>query len=326
MLPRRIDIVEVGPREGVQSEVEIPTSEKIRLVDMLSDCGFREIQVTSFVNPKWVPQMADADRVAAGFQRRAGVRYSCIALNKQGVIRAQAAKKFDLEGMLLFSVSDTFSRKNMNRSISEIVATYGDTIDLFRSFDIPTNRVSAMAVFGCNYEGDIEQENVIRLLRVAVDAAGDRGEKITSIQLCDTMGWANPQSIKRMVGGVREAWPDAKINLHLHDTRGMAIANAFAALELGVDEFDAAVGGLGGCPYGGFKGAAGNIVTEDFVHLCEEIGIETGIDLERLLAVSREAQTIFGHPLPSKTISGGALESYRTASGAASPSADQPDR
>ena len=118
MLPRRIDIVEVGPREGVQSEVEIPTSDKIRLVDMLSDCGFREIQVTSFVNPKWVPQMADADRVAAGFQRRAGVRYSCIALNKQGVIRAQAAKKFDLEGMLLFSVSDTFSRKNMNRSIS----------------------------------------------------------------------------------------------------------------------------------------------------------------------------------------------------------------
>ena len=164
-----------------------------------------------------------------------------------------------------------------------------------------------MAVFGCNYEGDIEQENVIRLLRVAVDAAADRGEKITSIQLCDTMGWANPQSIKRMVGGVREAWPDAKINLHLHDTRGMAIANAFAALELGVDEFDAAVGGLGGCPYGEFKGAAGNIVTEDFVHLCEEIGIETGIDLERLLAVSREAQTIFGHPLPSKTISGGAL-------------------
>jgi len=143
--------------------------------------------------------------------------------------------------------------------------------------------------------------------------ADDHGLPIELIQLADTMGWATPVSIRRMVGKVRDKWPDHRINLHLHDTRGLGLANALAAMEMGVDDFDSAVAGLGGCPYAGFKDAPGNIATEDLVHLCQEIGVETGVDLERLLDVAREAEAIVGHPLPGKVMRGGHLASYRRA-------------
>jgi hydroxymethylglutaryl-CoA lyase len=174
-----------------------------------------------------------------------------------------------------------------------------------------------MAAFGCNYQSDIDPDHVVGLVQRLIQMAADHGMAIELIQLADTMGWANPLAIRRMVGKIRDKWPDHRINLHLHDTRGLGLANALAAMEMGVDDFDSAVAGLGGCPYAGFKDAPGNIATEDLVHLCQEIGVETGVDLQRLLEVAREAEQIVGHPLPGKVMRGGHLDSYRRAAAAA---------
>lgn len=311
-LPKRIIIHEVGPREGIQIEKNpIPTSEKIRFIDMLSQCNFHEIETVSFVSPKWVPSMADAEEVVAGITRTPGTRYTSIYLNAQGMNRAVMTKKLDVEGSLSVTASETFSKKNTNRTIEETFAETQKRVDAFREAGVPASEVSVMAAFGCNYEGDIAAANVIGLIDRLMQMAKDNDLDIKLIQLADTMGWANPVAIRRMVGMVQDRWPDQRVNLHLHDTRGMGLANAFAAMEMGVDDFDSAVAGLGGCPYAGFKDAPGNITTEDLVHMCSELGVETGIDLPRLLDVAREAEAIFGHPLPGKVVRGGHLSSYR---------------
>jgi hydroxymethylglutaryl-CoA lyase len=311
-LPKRIVIHEVGPREGIQIEKNpIPTSEKIRFIDMLSECHFPEIEMVSFVSPKWVPSMADAEEVVAGVTRVPGTRYTAIYLNAQGMNRAVATRKLDVEGSLSVTASETFSKKNTNRTLEETFAETQKRVDAFREAGVPATEVSVMAAFGCNYEGDIPPQKVVGLIDRLMTMARDNDCDIKLIQLADTMGWANPLAIRRMVGLVQDRWPDKRINLHLHDTRGMGLANAFAAMEMGVDDFDSAVAGLGGCPYAGFKDAPGNITTEDLVHMCNEIGVETGIDLERLLDIAREAETIFGHPLPGKVMRGGALAGYR---------------
>ena len=311
-LPKRIIIHELGPREGMQIEkTPIATSEKIRLVDLLSDCVFPEIEVTSFVSPKWVPQMADAEQVAAGFKRRAGTRYTCVYLNTQGMARAVGTQKLDVEGSLSVTASETFSKTNTNRTIAETFAETERRIEALQQMNVPISEVSVMAAFGCNYEGNIAPEHVVRLIERMMGIAADHGLPIKLIQLADSMGWGNPQSVRKLVGMVQDRWPDSRINLHLHDTRGLGLANVLAAMEMGVDDFDSAVAGLGGCPYAGFKDAPGNIATEDLVHLCNEIGVETGVDLERLLDVAREAEKIVGHPLPGKVMRGGHLDSYR---------------
>ena len=311
-LPKRIIIHELGPREGMQIEkTPIATSEKIRLVDLLSDCVFPEIEVTSFVSPKWVPQMADAEQVAAGFKRRAGTRYTCVYLNTQGMARAVGTQKLDVEGSLSVTASEIFSKTNTNRTIAETFAETERRIEALQQMNVPISEVSVMAAFGCNYEGNVAPEHVVRLIERMMGIAAAHGLPIKLIQLADSMGWGNPQSVRKLVGMVQDRWPDSRINLHLHDTRGMGLANALAAMEMGVDDFDSAVAGLGGCPYAGFKDAPGNIATEDLVHLCNEIGVETGVDLERLLDVAREAEKIVGHPLPGKVMRGGHLDSYR---------------
>jgi len=311
-LPKRIIIHELGPREGMQIEkTPIATSEKIRLVDLLSDCVFPEIEVTSFVSPKWVPQMADAEQVAAGFKRRAGTRYTCVYLNTQGMARAVGTQKLDVEGSLSVTASETFSKTNTNRTIAETFAETERRIEALQQMNVPISEVSVMAAFGCNYEGNVAPEHVVRLIERMMGIAAAHGLPIKLIQLADSMGWGNPQSVRKLVGMVQDRWPDSRINLHLHDTRGLGLANALAAMEMGVDDFDSAVAGLGGCPYAGFKDAPGNIATEDLVHLCNEIGVETGVDLERLLDVAREAEKIVGHPLPGKVMRGGHLDSYR---------------
>ena len=313
-LPKRITLHELGPREGMQIEKNpVPTAEKIRLVDMLSECHFPEIEVTSFVSPKWVPQMADAEEVVAGFKRHPGTEYTCVYLNTQGLQRAVMTQKLDVHGSLSITASEAFSRKNTNRSIEETLLETEKRIEGFERFNVRAKEVSVMAAFGCNYQGDIDPDHVVGLVQRLMQMAADHGLSIELIQLADTMGWATPVSIRRMVGKIRGKWPDQRINLHLHDTRGLGLANALAAMELGVDDFDSAVAGLGGCPYAGFKDAPGNIATEDLVHLCQEIGVETGVDLERLLEVAREAETIVGHPLPGKVMRGGHLDSYRRA-------------
>jgi hydroxymethylglutaryl-CoA lyase len=311
-LPKFVNIKEVGPREGMQFEKgPITTSDKIRLVDMLSDCNFKQIEVTSFVSPKWVPQMADADEVARAFKRRSGTEYSCIFLNAKGLERAAAHKKFDIRGGLWATATDTFSKKNTNKNIEETYVDLEERIGVFKSFNIPVERIGIMAAFGCNYEGDVDPQRVVGMVARLIEITQRHNESIKSIALADTMGWATPLTMRRMLGLVRDRWPDKRINLHLHDTRGLGLSNAFAAMEMGVDDFDAAVGGLGGCPYGGFKGAAGNISSEDLVHMCLELGIETGVDLDRLIETAREAEKIVGHPLPGKLIQGSPLKSYR---------------
>ena len=313
-LPKRITLHELGPREGMQIEKNpVPTSEKIRLVDMLSECHFPEIEVTSFVSPKWVPQMADAEEVVAGFKRHPGTEYTCVYLNTQGLQRAVMTHKLDVHGSLSITASEAFSRKNTNRSIEETLLETEKRIEGFERFNVRAKEVSVMAAFGCNYQGDIDPDHVVGLVQRLIQMAADHGLSIELIQLADTMGWATPVTIRRMVGKIRNKWPDQRINLHLHDTRGLGLANALAAMELGVDDFDSAVAGLGGCPYAGFKDAPGNIATEDLVHLCQEIGVDTGVDLERLLDVAREAENIVGHPLPGKVMRGGHLDSYRRA-------------
>ena len=311
-LPKSITIHELGPREGMQIEKEpIATSEKIRLIDMLSECHFHEIEVTSFVSPKWVPQMADAEDVVNGFKRHEGTRYTCVYLNTQGLQRAVMTKKLDVEGSLSVTASEAFSLKNTNRTIDQTFEETEKRIESFQRFDVKASEVSVMAAFGCNYQGDIAPDDVVSLVSRLMSMAADHDIDIRMIQLADTMGWANPMSIRRLVGKVQDKWPDKKINLHLHDTRGLGLSNALAAMEMGVDDFDSAVSGLGGCPYAGFKDAPGNIATEDLVHLCQEIGVDTGVNLERLIEVAREAEGIVRHPLPGKVMRGGYLDSYR---------------
>jgi len=311
-LPKSITIHELGPREGMQIEKEpISTLEKIRLIDMLSECHFHEIEVTSFVSPKWVPQMADAEDVVNGFKRHEGTLYTCVYLNTQGLQRAVMTKKLDLEGSLSVTASEAFSLKNTNRTVDQTFEETEKRIESFQRFDVKASEVSVMAAFGCNYQGDIPPDHVVSLVSRLISMAADHGIDIRMIQLADTMGWANPMSIRRLVGKVQDQWPDKKINLHLHDTRGLGLSNALAAMEMGVDDFDSAVAGLGGCPYAGFKDAPGNIATEDLVHLCQEIGVETGVNLERLIEVAREAEGIVRHPLPGKVMRGGYLDSYR---------------
>jgi hydroxymethylglutaryl-CoA lyase len=310
--PNRVIIREVGPREGMQIEkTQVSTEDKIRLVDLLSECNFPVIEVTSFVSPKWVPQMADAELVAKGFKRNPNTEYQCIYLNSKGIERAQATGKFDLEGVLSIIASETFSRKNTNRSIEETFDEMDQRIAVLGEYNVPISSINVMTAFGCNYEGDVNPQHVIRLISRTIEKANAHGINPERILLGDTVGWANPVSTEYLVGQVQDRWPEKNIVLHLHDTRGMGLANAFVGLKMGVNHFDSSVGGLGGCPFGGSKGASGNITTEDLVHMCHELGIETGIDLEKLIGVTMEAEKILGRELSSKVAKGRSLDSYR---------------
>jgi len=311
-LPKKILINELGPREGMQIEKNpVSTEDKVRLIDALSECNFPEIEVVSFVSPKWVPQMADAENIVRGIKMRPGTRYTSVYLNTQGMARALATERLYVEGSLSVTASETFSLKNTNRTLDQTFEEAERRVEAFKVAGVPAKEVSVMAAFGCNYEGDIDPKKVVGLIDRLMTMASEHELPIEIIQLADTMGWANPASVRKLVGLVQDKWPDLRINLHLHDTRGMGLMNALAGLEMGVDDFDTAVGGLGGCPYAGFTGAAGNITTEDVVHLCHELGIETGIDLDRLLEVALEAEQIVGHPLPGKVMRGGSLATYR---------------
>jgi hydroxymethylglutaryl-CoA lyase len=313
-MPARVTIEEEGPREGFQIETgPIPTARKIELIDALSTTGLKHIQIVSFVDPKRVPGMADAEAVVAGYRRHPGIDYTALWLNERGLERALATGRLDLGGRLHLSASEPFLRRNQNRSFEDDVRQQRLYMDSYRRHGLKLRRVILMAVFGCNFAGDIPIERVLNAIARLREIAADYGETIEWLSLADTMAWATPLSIKRVVGAVRERWPDQRLSLHLHDTRGMAIANAYAGLEMGVDRYDAAVAGLGGCPFAGHAGAAGNVSTEDLVFLCEEMGIATGIDLDRLIEVARLAEDIVGHPLPGSVMKGGSLKPLREA-------------
>ena len=314
-LPRTVKIKEVGPREGFQFEKGgISLADKISLVDALTDTGVKTIEFTSFVSPKWVPQMADAEQMVDGIKQRPGVEYEAIWLNVAGLERAaQFRSRLHLRPMFGVAGSDTFMRKNTNRSVNERIEELPSWAERYQALGMDWIDVGVMAAFGCNYEGDVEPRHVVRVLEKVEDKARACGSRLGGIGLADTMGWANPLQTKRVVGMVRERWPDTPVKLHFHDTRALAIANVVAALEMGIDCFDSAVAGMGGCPFAAHKGAAGNICTEELVLLCEEMGIHTGVDIDALIEVGRLAEKIVDHPLPSELLHAGGLGAFRKA-------------
>jgi hydroxymethylglutaryl-CoA lyase len=268
--------------------------------------------VASFVNPRLVPGWADAEAVVGGFRPRAGVDYTALWFNENGLTRALAfAERLTLGGSISLSASEAFTRKNLNRSHAENLVAMRRQTEAHQQHGIAVTRLGVMAAFGCNFQGDIAPEQVVRTVADGMAIAAEYGCEIQKISLADTMGWATPIRIERGIAAVRERWPGIAIALHLHDTRGLAVANAHAGLKLGVTQFDTTVGGLGGCPFAGQKGAAGNICTEELVLLCEEMGIATGVDLDALIEVGRMAERIVGHPLPSELLRAGSLAAFR---------------
>jgi len=311
-LPSAVQIVEEGPREGFQFEKgAIPTAGKIALIDALSQTGLKQIQIVSFVNPKAVPGMADAEAVVHGIAPRPGVAYTALWLNDKGFERAASERRLTLKGTIQLCASEKFLMRNQNRTAERQLAGQHAIVEMYKAAGVPVERGSVMAAFGCNFEGDVPITRVIALVGQILDVAEEHGVTLSYVTLADTMAWATPLAVKRVVGALRERWPDLEIALHLHDTRGMAIANAFAGLEMGVTHFDSSVAGLGGCPFAGHQGAAGNVCTEDLVFMCNELGIETGIDLDTLIECARLAEDVVGHPLPGSVMKGGGLQKYR---------------
>ncbi|WP_432842490.1 hydroxymethylglutaryl-CoA lyase [Dactylosporangium sp. CA-092794] len=304
-----VDLHEVGPREGFQYEGIgrpdfISVDDKLRLITALTRTGVRSIEATSFVSPRAVPQMADADQVTRGLPEVAGVTFAAIYLNARGLQRAIEAGRYQIEGRIMFTASETFSRRNQNRGHDEDVLMQRESVELYRAHGIPVDSGVIMAAFGCNYEGDVPLRRVIQLVEQIAQICEENGSELLRLQLADTMGWADPMAIRRAVAAVRAAVPDIDLSLHLHDTRGTGMANLYAAMESGVRRFDTSVGGLGGCPFAGV--AAGNVATEDVVFMCERMGVTTGIDLDAMIECARTAQEIVAHPLPSRLLAAGA--------------------
>ena len=312
-LPSKVEIHEEGPREGFQIEPgPISSEHKIELIEALAETGLHHIQICSFVSQRIVPGWADADEVVERVRTKPGVDFTALWFNDKGLARALKFRdKLKLYGSIALSASEGFSYKNLHRSRAQNMEAMRAQTALHLSHGIPVTRIGVMAAFGCNFQGEVTVDEVLQGLADGFALADEAGAVITDIGLADTMGWAVPPRIERVVGAVRERWPDQKITLHLHDTRGMGVANAHAGLRMGVSAFDSTVGGLGGCPFAAHKGAAGNIATEELVLLCEEMGIDTGVDLDRLIEVGRMAERIVGHILPSELLHAGSLTAFR---------------
>lgn len=312
--PRRVEFHEEGPREGFQMEKgTYPLAERLALIDALAESGLNQVQCASFVSPRAVPQMADAPELFARLRKRPGTRYTALWLNENGFERARACEQVDLDGKVVFYLTEPFSQRNNNCSVAENRERQLAWIDRYLALGIPFEQAYVVTAFGCNLGGPVPVTAVTGVVRWLVDACADRHIPFPALYLADTMGWANPNEIQRRIGAVRELVPQARIGLHLHDTRGLGGANVFAALQMGVDLFDSSVAGLGGCPFAAHKdgSASGNVCTEDMVFMCEEMGIDTGIDLEKLLEASRLAERIIGRPLSGHLMHSGSLAALR---------------
>jgi len=296
-LPKAVTVVEVGPRDGLQNEAcFIPTEQKIELIERLSETGLKRIEITSFVHPKAIPQLQDSEEVVKRIQRKPGIIYSTLVPNERGLERALASCVQEIT--LFVSASETHNQKNVKMSISESLKEFRSIAEKALANGIRM-RGYVVTAFGCPYEGRVAPEKVEFVIN-EYQAIG-----VHEIALGDTTGMANPVQVSRMVERIKPRLGKTGLALHFHDTRGAGLANILAALQEGVTIFDGSIGGLGGCPYA--PGASGNIATEDLVNMLEQMGIETGIDLQKLIDCARYAREIIQRDLPSHLLSAGKI-------------------
>lgn len=281
--PKNVTITEVCPRDGFQSLPEsIPTEDKIEIINQLMECGFKQIEVTSFVHPKAIPQLKDAGEVLAGINRKPGVILRALVPNLRGLERAIEARVDKVK--LMLSATDSHSISNANRPTFEAMEAFVPLVERAKEANVTVSG-SISVIFGCPYEGDVPFERIDEICKRYIDLG------IFDISLADTTGMANPVKVKRIVSHLKENFPELTFSMHLHNTRGMAFANAIAGLEEGIVDFDSSVAGLGGCPYA--PKASGNIASEDIIHGFEEMGIDTGIDLDKVIEIGKSLQERF---------------------------------
>ena len=291
-LPATVQVVEVGPRDGLQNEpARIPTADKIAFVDRLANAGHSIVEVSAFVSPKWVPQMADAADVFAGITRKPGVRYTALVPNLAGLARAREAGVDEIA--IFAAASETFSKRNINQTIEESLVNYKGVTDAARAEGLRV-RGYLSTCFGCPFEGHVPPAKVADVAARLFDLG------VYEVAVSDTIGIAHPGQVPEVVNSVAARIPLSQIALHFHDTRGTALVNVLAGLQSGITTFDASAGGLGGCPYA--PGAAGNLATEDLLYMLDGLGIETGVQLDRVMAASRAIEPMLGHPLPSRVV------------------------
>jgi hydroxymethylglutaryl-CoA lyase len=289
-LPDQVSIYEVSPRDGLQNEkVTVALGDKVRLIDALVAAGLTRIEVTSFVSPKWIPQLADADHLVPALEPRPGVTFSALCPNPVGLARARTAGISEIAVFL--SVSETHNKKNVNKTVAESLATCDETVHTALSSGLRV-RAYLSTVWGCPYEGAVDPMRALEVAKRLISIG------CYQVSISDTIGVGTPRQTEQIVKMMLAEIPSQQIAMHMHDTRGTALANILVGLELGIRDFDASVGGLGGCPYA--PGAAGNCATEDLVYMLQGMGIQTGVDLERLVEAGRAAESIVGRKLPGK--------------------------
>ncbi|MBB3284340.1 hydroxymethylglutaryl-CoA lyase [Mitsuaria sp. BK037] len=289
-LPARVTLVDVGPRDGLQNEKDtVATADKARLVSLLQDAGLKEIEVTSFVSPKWVPQMADNTAVMAAIERRPGVRHSVLVPNMKGLEGALPARPDEI--VVFAAASEAFSQKNINCSIAESIERFAPVVAAAHEAGIKVRGALSCAV-GCPYQGEVSADEVERVVKLMKDIGVDH------LGVADTIGVGTPRRVQAAMERALKHYPLVEVSGHFHDTYGQALTNIYACLELGIHTFDASVAGLGGCPYA--KGATGNVATEDVVFLLNGLGIETGIDLDKLVDAGAFISGVLGRPPVSR--------------------------
>jgi hydroxymethylglutaryl-CoA lyase len=296
-----VSVYEVSPRDGLQNErATVPLADKLRLIGALGLAGLKRIEITSFVSPRWIPQLADADEVAKNARPPAGATFSALCPNLKGLERARAAGMHEIS--LFVSASETHNKKNVNKTIAATLAAFEETIGPAREAGMRV-RAYVSTVWGCPFEGDVDPKRAVAVAKTLVEMG------CYQVSLSDTIGVGTPRQTERILGAALAEISADKIAMHMHDTRGVALANVLVGLEMGIRDFDASVGGMGGCPYA--PGAAGNLATEDLVYMLHGMGIQTGIDLERLVEAGKVAESVAGRALPGKVHRAG-VRSLRT--------------
>ncbi len=290
-LPKRVKVCEMGPRDGLQNEpAVVATADKVRYIDLLSASGLAVIEATSFVRPNAIPQLTDAQEVMAQIDRRAGVTYVCLTPNLRGLERARFA---GVSAVAVFTAaSESFTKHNINMTIDESLATFGEVVQAARAEGMWV-RAYVSTAFGCPYEGAVPVDSVVRVAAALAEMGVDE------LSIGDTIGVATPNAVVDVAAALQETMPVERLAMHFHDTRGTALANVVAALQMNVATFDSSSGGLGGCPYA--PGATGNLATEDLLYMLDGMGIETGVSLERVRDASRFMSGVLGRDVASRT-------------------------